>query len=140
VLAHQIGLARTVDPAGYFHILSRDKDFDALIGHLKDEGVFAARRASFCEILVLMDADERARSLAAHFEKIPNCLPRKRKKLESLMQAHFGSALSPAEVDDTVRALVASKIIGLSEDGDVTYKMISSGPAKPPASNPPKAR
>ena len=38
VLAHYLGEARKADPQGYFHIVSKDKDFDALIGHLKVQG------------------------------------------------------------------------------------------------------
>lgn len=35
VLACEIGIASEKDPNGYFHILSRDIGFDALIKHLK---------------------------------------------------------------------------------------------------------
>ncbi len=103
VLSNHIGAARQADPAGYFHILSRDKDFDALIGHLKDHGILAARRASFSENPVLMNSDERARNLAAHFKAIPNNRPKKRKTLEAHIQATFGKAPSPEEIEETIR-------------------------------------
>jgi len=35
VLANYIGEVKKVDPHGYIHILSKDKDFDALIDHYK---------------------------------------------------------------------------------------------------------
>src|SRR5512147_833591 len=33
VLAYNVGLQAKVDPKGYFHILAKDKDYDALIKH-----------------------------------------------------------------------------------------------------------
>ena len=53
VLANYIGEVRKDDPRGYIHIVSKDKDFDALIGHHKDNGALAARHASFSEIPVV---------------------------------------------------------------------------------------
>src|SRR5437879_3459509 len=47
VLASCMGEAKMDDPHGYFHILSKDKDFDALIAHYKTNGLLAARHKSF---------------------------------------------------------------------------------------------
>lgn len=122
VLAHYLGEARKADPQGYFHIVSKDKDFDALIGHLRVQGALAARHAAFGEIPVLMNLAERLKFLANYFKANHNSRPRKQKKLESQIQAMFGKALLPNEVEETIRGLIVEKTIALSEKGDVAYK------------------
>src|SRR2546426_8240253 len=47
VLAYQLGVESVADPKGYFHIVSRDTGFDALILHLKKNHIFARRNESF---------------------------------------------------------------------------------------------
>lgn len=42
VLACLVGVHSERDPSGYFHVLSRDTGFDALIHHLKSRGILAA--------------------------------------------------------------------------------------------------
>lgn len=121
VLSSQIGEVKRTDPRGYFHIVSRDKDFDALIGHLKDEGMLAARHASFGEIPVLMDLEERVKLLAKFYRENQTGRPTKRTKLGSQIQTIFGKALSPAEVEETVRALVTAKVISISAKDEVKY-------------------
>ena len=123
VLACEIGGESAKNPDGYFHVLSRDKGFDALIRHLKDKGVLAARHESFSEIPVLMKPAERTKLLAAHFKANQTSRPKKRKTLESQIQAVFGKTLQPEEIDNTIRGLVAEKIITLSETGMVAYKI-----------------
>jgi hypothetical protein len=123
VLAQHIGEAKKGDPHGYFHILSKDKDFDALIGHLKDTGTLAARHASFSEIPVLMNNAERVESIIARFKLKQATRASKRKTLESQIQALFGQALSPGELDDTIKGLVAAKAIEITKEGAVAYKI-----------------
>lgn len=121
VLAEHIGEAKKADPRGYFHVVSKDKDFDALIGHLKDGGTLAARRAAFSDIPALMTLAERVKLLADSFRKNPTTRAKKRKTLESQIQATFGRALSPEELADTIQGLVTEKVITLSETDVVIY-------------------
>lgn len=123
VLAQHIGETKKDDPHGYFHIVSHDKDFDALVGHLKDNGTFAARRAAFAEIPVLMDNDERAEFLARHFSSEKTSRAGKRKTLESQIQALFGRALAPTELTDTINALVARKTLQITPEDEVVYSL-----------------
>ncbi len=122
VLAQSIGEAKKADPQGYFHIVSKDKDFDALIGHLKDHDTLAARHAAFSEIPVLMNLAERVKLLANHFKTNPIGRPKKRKTLASQIHAFSGKTLLPNEVEETIDGLVAEKIIAFSDKGDVAYK------------------
>lgn len=121
VVACLIGRESARDTHGYFHVLSRDTGFDALICHLKSQEILAARHASFSEIPVLMNAAERAQllthSLAAHAVN----RPKKRQTLESQIQARFGKALSAAEVEETVQKLVQASMLTVSDKGVVSY-------------------
>lgn len=121
VLAQHIGEAKKADPHGYFHIVSKDKGFDALIGHLKDNGTLARRHAGFNEIPVLMNLAERVGLLAKQLKANANNRPRKRKALESQIQVVFGKSLLPAEVQATVHGLIRAKIITVSDKGEVAY-------------------
>jgi hypothetical protein len=121
VLAAHIGEVKKADPYGYFHILSRDKDFDALIHHLKTQGALAARHGAFSEIKVLMTKVERVNWLCEHFKVAQTNRPKKRKTLESHIQAQFGKALPTSELEKTINGLVAAKIISFTEKDEVVY-------------------
>ena len=148
VLADHVGEQSKEDPHGYFHIVSGDKGFDALISHLKGHGILAARRASFSDIPVLMHVAERVERLAAFFKNNPLNHPKKRQSLESQIQAVFGKALSPEDVAATVQGLVAAKVIELSATGEVVYRTTKTSsapaskttPSKPPMSSSARTR
>lgn len=121
VLAQHIGVVRTGDPDGYFHIVSKDKGFDALIGYLKDNGTLARRHASFSEIPVLMNTAERVGLMSRQLKEYPDNRPGKTKTLKSQLQRVFGRSLSEAEADETLQGLVRKKTVMLSSNGEVTY-------------------
>lgn len=121
VLAELIGEQKKSDPHGYFHIVSKDRGFDATIEHLRENKVLAARRASFSEIPVLMNNQERVRSLALYFKANTENRPGKRKTLNSQIQATFGKCLSPEDLAATVDGLIAAKVIKISPEDVVTY-------------------
>jgi len=121
VLAQHIGAVRTADPHGYFHIVSKDKGFDALIGYLKDNGTLARRHASFSKIPVLMNTVERVGLMSTQLKTKPDNRPGKTKTLKSYIQTIFGRSLSEAEAEDTLQGLVREKTVALSSKGEVTY-------------------
>lgn len=123
VLACEIGIEVQKDREGYFHVLSRDKGFDALIKHLKCKDVHAARHAAFNEIPILMNLEERVKSLIERWKSKKTSQPKKRAALESEIQAFSGKILSPDEVAETIQKLVAEKIITISETGGILYKI-----------------
>lgn len=122
VLASYMGEAKKTDPHGYFHILSKDKDFDAVIGHYKANGILAARHDSISEIRVLMNKDERVKFISTRFQSKQETHAKNKAKLESQIQAWFGKALSAAELKETINGLIAVKAIKVAVSGDVTYK------------------
>jgi len=121
VLACEIGAESQKDPNGYFHILSRDKGFDALIKHLKNKNAHAARHVAFSEIPMLMNLEERFKSLVDRLKANKTNRPKKRKALESEIQAFSGKILLPNEVDETIQKLIFEKIITFSGAGTITY-------------------
>jgi hypothetical protein len=124
VLAHEIGVQSEQDGAGYFHILSRDKGFDALIRDLKGKEIKAARHVAFSEIPVLMNADERIRHVGARFKLNPQNRPKKRKTLESQIHSVFGKRLLPEEIEQVIAGLISANTISFTDKGDVIYKEV----------------
>ncbi|CAE6927722.1 PIN7 domain-containing protein [Ectopseudomonas oleovorans] len=49
-ITYYLGLLSAEDPAGYFHIISKDKGFDPLIKHLKSKGVTVVRSEAIEEM------------------------------------------------------------------------------------------
>ncbi len=121
VLANYIGEVKKVDPLGYIHIVSKDKDFDALIGHYKMNGMLAARRTSFSEIPALMNVDERVKLMALNYKTGKAARPISRKSLTVQIQTLFGRALSPEEVEATIERLIADKVITVSDKDEIGY-------------------
>jgi hypothetical protein len=120
VLACEVGAQTARDPLGFFHILSRDKGFDAVIRYLKSRDIFAARRESFAEIPVLMNSSERLTVLRELIHEKKAGFPAKRKTLESFVQSTFGKAMTPEEVEETINALIKAKLVMISETAEVT--------------------
>jgi hypothetical protein len=121
VIACLIGAESERDPQGYFHVLSRDTGFDALIHHLKSREIRAARHVSFNEIPVLMNASERVKFLTQFLATNAANRPKKRPALESQMQALFGKTLSSEDVQETIQKLIQGNILTLSDNGTVRY-------------------
>jgi len=121
VLAHYVGAIRVTDPEGYFHIVSKDKGFDALIGHLTDNGALARRHASISGIPVLMNAGERASLLSKQLKESATGRPAKRTTLEFKIQATFGKCLTESEVADTIERLARDRTVTLLDSGEVKY-------------------
>jgi hypothetical protein len=121
VLAQYIGAAKQADPHGYYHVISKDKDFDALISHLQSNDTLAARRAAFCEVPVLMNNAERVKFISTRLQSKQVTRAKKRATLESQIQALFGKALSELELRETINGLIAQKAIEITATGEVIY-------------------
>lgn len=125
VLAHHTGLQAAADSGGYFHILSRDKGFDALVAHLKSKNIFAAREEVFSQIPVLVDL--RTLTLSERLERVKTQLakmkqetkdgrPKKRKSLGSMIHAAFQKLLSDSDVQAVICGLEQKRWIKIVED------------------------
>ena len=121
ILAELIGARSTTDPQGYFHVVSRDKGFEALIEHLRGKKILAARRESFAEIPVLMNAKERIAACEAFWADKTTGRPGKRSTMEAQIQALFARTLTAEEVDEIIADLTKRKIVAFDENGKVRY-------------------
>jgi hypothetical protein len=126
VLACQVGLRAAEEPEAFFHVVSRDKGFDALVGHLKELGILAARHDAFADIPILapvetMSPDELALAVKLRLARPAASRPKKRKALLNHIQTQFGRRLAPEKVDEIVRRLSAMKAIAINPEDLVTY-------------------
>jgi len=136
VLASTMGAARHADPHGYFHIISKDKDFDALITHYRAGGALAARHDSLADVPALKDTKEkkpnppvhdgkaeRAESVIKRLKAKLTGRPATRVRLESQIQAWFGKTLTDAELAQTIDGLLERDVIEFTNTNRVTYRL-----------------
>lgn len=70
ILTFELGRIIATDPNGYFHIVSKDTDFDSVIRHLKGETKLIARHSSLAEIPALRTPEERLALIKAELSDI----------------------------------------------------------------------
>ena len=112
-IAYYIGKLSAAHPGAYFHIISKDKGFDPLIKHLRDQKIFCSRSASVLEIPLVKSTDKVApRQLAADFyeKRIASAKARPATvtSLRSAILSHFHKGVSGEEVAKVLEALTAA--------------------------------
>lgn len=128
VLAYHVGLQAKADPKGYFHILARDKDYDALIKHLRANNILASRDDEFARIPALvamtrLSLEERVKWVVERFQKNKVSRPKRKKSLLTTIGSFCRKELSEEEVQQIVTALIARKLIELTPQGEVAYRL-----------------
>ena len=128
VLAYHVRLQAKADPKGYFHILARDKDYDALIKHLRANSILASRDDEFARIPALvaiarLSLEERVKWVVERFQKNKVSRPKRKKSLLTTIGSFCRKELSDEEVQQIVTAMVAKKLIELSPQGEVVYHL-----------------
>lgn len=129
VLAYQVGVESVADREGFFHIVSRDTGFDALILHLKKNRILARRDESFArafelpEKIALPAPDERIKVIIERLGRNQKSRPKRKKTLLSQTNAYFGKKLTDAELEAIVETLIADQVIEIGAKGEVVYKM-----------------
>lgn len=121
VLACELGQLVATEPESYFHIISKDSGFDALVKHLKGKKRLVARHSSLGEIPLLFTTEERLLRLYLNLRDPEKSRPNKRKALEAVIQGNFGRSLSSEIVDKTITDLVHRNIIVMSDTGQISY-------------------
>lgn len=112
-IAYYIGKLSAAHPDAYFHIISKDKGFDPLIKHLRDQKIFCARSASVLEIPLVKSTDKlppRQRAADFYEKRIASAKagPATVRSLQSAILSHFHKVLSGKEVDEVLEALTAA--------------------------------
>ncbi|HEV8138999.1 MAG TPA: PIN domain-containing protein [Pyrinomonadaceae bacterium] len=109
-IAYYIGKLSAVNPDAYFHIISKDKGFDPLIKHLKEQNILCSRSSSVSEIPLVkslnkLSPKERAADFYEKRIAAAKDRPATVTSLQSAILSHFHKVLSPDEVANVVKAL-----------------------------------
>lgn len=116
------------DPAGYFHIISKDSGFDILIKHLKDKKVLIQRYNQISDIPVFKTSlsqtlDEKIQVIVVDYLiKRGNAKPRKVETLSNTINSLFLRALRKEELNVLINKLAQKKLI-IIEETKVHYKL-----------------
>lgn len=121
VLAFHIGKRAQIDPEGYFHILSKDKDFDALVKHLRAIDVRATRDEAFNKISALVSIKsmtllERTNWVLERMAKNKVSQPKSKKSLLKNIHALCRKEISEVEAEQILNRLVALKMVELKDN------------------------
>jgi hypothetical protein len=127
VLTYHVGQQVKADSNGYFHIISKDKDYDALIKHLRVNKVLANRDEVFAKIPALVDfkklsLEQRVAIVIDKFKNPKVTRPAKKKTLLSSIRALLRKELSATEDEQVLDAMVKKKVIEISPAQAVIYK------------------
>ena len=143
ILAFHIGQASKLDTNGHFHIVSKDKGFDALIKHLQQQKIIAARHDEFDDIPVLKPkpqqsapppspvvqptlpatANEQVNFLIERFRKTNTNRPTRRESLLSYIDSSFAKRLKTEAIDGLVQQLIQRNVIGIDPQNKVQYRL-----------------
>ena len=125
-IAYYLGALTERDPAGYFHVISKDTGYDQLIKHLKGKKVSAARQKDLFEIPWLSSSNkkpmnEQITAIVENLAARGNSRPRKVKTLKNSINSLFGNKLEAEKIDNLVKDLQEQKYIVIKQES-VTYQ------------------
>ena len=128
VLAYRIGVESVANPKGFFHVVSRDTGFDALIMHLNKNHILAERHESFAKALGFSSGNqpsmqERVKLVIERLTRNKKNRPKRKKTLLSQINAYFGKQLSERDLEEMLKALTTAKAIEITPRGAVVYKI-----------------
>lgn len=150
-VAYYVGLAAARDPRGRFHIVSKDKDFDPLMEHLRSVNIQIFRHDSFDALALSrppkakpstpiasrsksksaargkanqLSLEELAQKALQHLRKGSTKPPRTLPKLVSHLRTHFGKKIAQAEGPRVVESLQRDGHLTVDENGAVAYQLI----------------
>jgi hypothetical protein len=107
-IAYYIGRLSMESPGAFFHIISKDKGFDPLIRHLKEQKVFCLRHSTLTDIPLVRHANS---SLAEKVDGViakvigATARPKTAAALRRRIDAALAKALSDEQIEEVVREL-----------------------------------
>lgn len=118
-IAFYIGELASKDPAGYFHVISKDAGFDPLIQHLKSRKIIARRFKSLEDIPRLKAANtkslpDKIAVVVANLRQRGASKPRAMSTLSSTVASLFQKQLSEDELSELLAALQSQGIVSVS--------------------------
>lgn len=145
-LAYYLGRAVIEHDTSDLHIVSKDKDFEPLIAHLRAKNVRISRSESFAALpflaaskSVVTTKERRAPQkktalvvkaipddrVAKVFARLQNPLNRNRPSTERALRAHIGTALGKESSEDKIEAVLsqlgAKRVLSIDPQGKVVY-------------------
>jgi hypothetical protein len=141
-IAYYIGRLATENPGASCYVISKDKGFDPLINHVKEQGFSCHRLTSIADIpgvkvsgskSIPQSADmtkpsdsrtiaEKVDSVIGHLTKFKAAKPKTLKALQGTVKALFKNKLTEAELGELVGQLTERGALKVS-DGKVTYEL-----------------
>lgn len=127
VLAYHLGLAAARAPDARLYVVSKDKDFDPLIGHLRRQGRQIVRCDEFSALpfveprAPVPEKDERLVKLITQLKHKITARPARKKTLLAHVDTFFGKQLPAEEIESLVNDLHQRGIVHIDADGKVTY-------------------
>ena len=126
-IAFYLGQLSTLDPEGYFHIISKDKGFDQLIKHLRSKKIKVNREKDLAEIPILRissatNNDEKISAIIKNLAGRGQSRPRKVKTLANTINSLFSPKLEEKEMTDLINELKKRKYIAI-KDTNISYKL-----------------
>ncbi len=133
VLACHLGKAVAQHAGAEFHIISKDKDFDPLITHLRAEKMHVSRHNAFADLPLVAAHRHRApaaaaspaatktEKLIARLQNPDKSRPKRKKSLLAHINTTCGNNLSEAEQATLLDDLIARQVLTVDDAGRVTY-------------------
>ncbi|MFZ1388620.1 MAG: PIN domain-containing protein [Thiolinea sp.] len=132
VLAYYVGQLACQNPKHSFYIVSKDKGYDALVGHLKNNKIKAYRCDDLIQISLFEQQQQSSSSKPkdgpSSIDKLTDLLkqsahnrPAKRQSLITYTDAVFAKKLAANEVAGLINQMQQKKLISFDENNRVTY-------------------
>jgi hypothetical protein len=128
-LAFYVGKAAQIDPTAYFHIVSKDTDFDPLVDHLKSQHIRAQRYGDYVSLtftsppkILNETPEELFARVIAQLRNSTN-RPTRRKKLENYLATICRRTKSPTEIHELIDKLCKRGNLAIGQNEVVTYRL-----------------
>jgi hypothetical protein len=123
VLTLELGRVFASNPEGYFHIVSKDTDFDSMIRHLKNETKLIARHSSLIDIPALRTPEERVARIKNELADVTGSRPSTRQKLENKIRSAFENNAEPEFIEKTIQSFIQAGLLDFTDNDKVLYKV-----------------
>lgn len=129
-LAYYLGRAIQRMPDAQFTIVSKDKDFEPMISHLRCKGIKVDRCEIFSDAYQPASRKPAAQAkvpvdkllkLISDFKTKPASRPGRKDKLMHHLQHYFGKKLTEPQLEEKLAELVRRKVLTIDPKGKVSY-------------------
>ena len=126
-ITYYLGELISKEPSAYFHIISRDTGFDALVKHLKGRGIKIQREQNLAEIPVVRmstatSTDDMIAAIVKNLSGRGQSRPRIVKTLSNTINSLFTEKLSEQQLTLIIKSLEQKKYIRINA-GNVSYQL-----------------